>query len=617
MRILYNSKDTRFKKPFGTLTEGQRCSIEIHIPSSCRTVRVSLAFLKEDKSEYKSFAMSFSRSTDGYDIYSVDFSLPECGLFFYYFRITTVGESFSLYKEGYCMTNMEDGELWQLSVIPREFKVPKEYFGAIMYQIFPDRFNSKGKCDVSEKLRPFFVHGSKSDIPFYLPNEKGVVENSDFFGGNLRGIAEKLDYLKSLSVQVIYLNPIFKAYSNHRYDTADYMKIDEMLGTEEDFKTLCRMAHERGMKIILDGVFSHTGSNSRYFDKEGVFGGGACSDPMSPYREWYDFKSYPDSYASWWGIPTLPCVRELCESYLDFIIRGEDSVVAHWIRAGADGFRLDVADELPDEFIYALRKRLKEIKPSALLIGEVWEDASKKISYGKRRKYFTDGELDSVMNYPFRNAIIDYVVGVDRGEGIRDTVMTVAENYPAEVLHVLMNMLSTHDTERILSILSPEPPPSEKNKQAGYLMPDGARGEAYRRLRLAFFLQMTLPGMPSIYYGDEIGTEGLSDPFCRGFFDWSRVESSEHLRWFRRIARLRSQSVTLRLGDVVIENPREGVVRIERRYKGECVVAYLNTAEPFSFVREGEILFCEGASSNGEKYELARGAYALVRVCGE
>lgn len=617
MRILYDSKDTRFKKPFGTLTEGQSCSFNIHIPSSCQTVGVTLELLLEDESEYRSFAMTPSGANGGYDVYSASIALYERGLYFYYFRIRTKNESFALYKTGYGMTNMEEGELWQLSVIPGDFKVPEQYFGAIMYQIFPDRFNSFGECDVSEKLRPFSVHKSRSDTPHFLPNEKGVVENSDFFGGNLLGIAERLDYLKSLSVELIYLNPIFKAYSNHRYDTADYMKIDEMLGTEEDFKTLCRMAHERGIKVILDGVFSHTGSNSRYFDKDGVFGGGACSDRMSPYREWYDFKSYPDAYASWWGIPTLPCVRELSESYLDFIITGDDSVVAHWLRAGADGFRLDVADELPDEFISALRKRLKEIKPSALLIGEVWEDASNKISYGKRRKYFTDGELDSVMNYPFRNAIIDYVMGVEGGGGFCNTVMTVAENYPREVLSVLMNMLSTHDTERILSLLSPEPPPHGKCEQAGYRMTEGAREEAYRRLRIATFLQMTLPGMPSVYYGDEIGTEGLSDPFCRECFDWSRTESNDFLRWFRSLAEIRSQSATLRLGNVSVSNPSGGVIRLERRLGKELLIAYTNVGETFTFKQKGEALICENTVKLGEKYEMGYCAYALIRAIGE
>lgn len=611
MRILYNSKDAAHKLPFGTLTEGQTCSISVHIPRSCRTVSAFLVFLREEGSEHVRFAMERTDVTADYDIYSTRFSLDACALYFYYFRINTENESFALYREGYSDTNMEAGELWQLSVLPQAFHVPRDYLGAVMYQIFPDRFHAEGVCDTTGKLAPFWIHENKRDVPCYLPDADGVVRNCDFFGGNLAGIRARLSYLDELGVRVIYLNPIFKAYSNHRYDTADYHRIDELLGTEEDLRALCEAAHARGMRVILDGVFSHTGSNSRYFDKDGVFGEGAYQTPDSPYYSWYSFERYPDVYTSWWGIGTLPCVNEMDKGYRDFVIEGEDSVVAHWVRAGVDGFRLDVADELPDDFIAAFRRRLKELKPDALLIGEVWEDASNKISYGERRRYFTGGELDSVMNYPFRNAILDYIRQEDKGERLCQTVMTIAENYPREVLHALMNMLSTHDTPRVLSLLSPCPAPEEKEARAVFRMSKAALHEALMRLRAATFLQFVLPGMPCIYYGDEIGTEGFGDPFCRSYFDWERVQGNALHDFYVRVSAMRNTYEPLRTGEVRVSCNGRGGVTVERVSASGTCRAHINTGAPAAFDLSGRVLLCERATNGEGKVLLDTYGFAL------
>ncbi len=614
MRILYDSKDPKHKLPFGTLTEGQSCNIAVHIPKSCETVAASLLLLREDKSEYARVCMEKTGSDGDYDIYGCRFALAVCELYFYYFRITTKHESFALYREGYDRTNMEAGELWQLSCVPADFHVPREFCGAVMYQIFPDRFHRVGRCDTKGKLLPFWLHQDPRDVPCYLPDENGEVQNCDFFGGNLKGIKAKLDYLRDMGVRVIYLNPIFKAWSNHRYDTADYRRIDELLGTEADFKALCRAAHRRGMKIILDGVFSHTGSNSRYFDRNGVFGNGAYHCPDSPYRSWFDFTEYPHKYTSWWGIDTLPCVKELDPGFLDFIIEGEDSVIAHWLRAGADGFRLDVADELPDEFIAALRRRLKEVKPEALLIGEVWEDASNKISYGRRRRYFTGGELDSVMNYPFRTAVIDYVTGKDDGKGLARCVMSVAENYPAEVLHTLMNMLSTHDTPRVLSLLSPGAAPTERARQAGYRMSGEELEVALARLRAASFLQFVLPGMPCVFYGDEIGTEGFGDPFCRSYFDWSRQKGNPLQAFFAQLGAMRNENQALRQGNVLAHCDQAGLVCIERSEEGVILRALVNTAAPVTLTVTGKVLLGERAEQAGNTVRLDSYGFLLEEI---
>lgn len=576
MRILYDSKNSEYKSVFGPLRESQSCTFTIKIPSECKTKGVQLVFVNEDMSLFAEYHMRYAETKSYYDVYTRTLSLCERGLYFYKFFIETENSSFSLYKEGYDMTNMEEGDWWQLSCIPDDFKVDEKYFGKPIYQIFPDRFNKDGNCDLTNKLTPFALHTDISEPPEYRPNSQGEILNCDFYGGNLKGITSKLDYLASLGVAVIYLNPIFKAYSNHRYDTCDYKTIDEMLGNENDFKELCSKAHSLGMSIILDGVFSHTGSDSIYFDKKHRFGNGAYSFPESPYRDWYDFQQYPDKYTSWWGIETLPCVNELSESYIDYIIDAEDSVIAHWLRAGADGFRLDVADELPDVFIKKIRNKIKSIKPDALLIGEVWEDASNKVSYSVRRKYFSDGELDSVMNYPFRNALIAYINGIDDGTGLRNTVMTIAENYPSDVLHCLMNFLSTHDTERITTLFGAHPPMS-RDEKAVYKMPSEIMDTAITKLKAAVMLQFLLPGMPSIYYGDEIATEGFEDPFCRTYFDWSKVnDDNAILSFYRNISCYRRFHSALLLGNVDIKLLSPGSVLLLREYNGEKVKAYFN-----------------------------------------
>lgn len=588
MRILYDSKSLVYKRPFGTLSEGEKCEISIDIPKHCKTKEVYIEFFKEQEKAFE-FALSDKMElSENYERWSGNFCLTAPDLYFYRFFIKTQESDFPLYKEGFCDTNIWKGDFWQLTCTPKEYGVPKEFFGRVMYQIFPDRFYKKGEVNLEGKLEPFYIHKSQKDIPDFRPNEMGEVLNCDFFGGNLNGIKAKLPYLKSLGVSVIYLNPIFKAYSNHRYDTADYKKIDEMLGTKRDFKSLCKRAHRLGIKIILDGVFSHTGSRSIYFES-------AVNDADSPYREWFDFKNYPTDYTSWWGIKTLPCVNEMNDKFQNYIYGDEDSVIAHWLKLGADGFRLDVADELPDEFIAGLRKRLKEINPKALLIGEVWEDASNKISYDKRRRYFSGGELDSVMNYPFRNAILDFVLGNDNGESLRRTVLTICENYPRDTLNVLMNFLSTHDTQRALTVLSGVPVPQTKEQRAQFGLTTEQLDLAEKRLIAAAFLQFVLPGMPSIYYGDEIGTEGFEDPFCRTFFDWEKEKSSQIKRFFQKLCRLRNKSDALKTGETHIECICEGIIKIIRESEDKRAEAIINCSQTdYDIGAERGLLLCEG-----------------------
>ena len=562
MRILFNSLESIYKTPFGTVTPGQECHMQLAIPASCQTRQVWLCLEQENGTPAFDVPFSLSKTEGPYEWYGGTLRLQTCGLYFYYFRIQTANECFSLLQQGE-QTNMEAGDKWQISCVSQEFPGPDYARGAVMYQIFPDRFYQVGQPDLSEKLTPYWIHADQKEEPEFRPNEHGEVLNCDFYGGNFAGMMAKLPYLRELGVEILYLNPIFKAYSNHRYDTCDYRQPDPMLGTTEEFSELCRQAHALGMHVVLDGVFSHTGSDSVYFDRKHRFGGGACEGPQSRYYGWYSFQHFPDQYTSWWGIDTLPCVNELNPDYLRYIIDDEDSVVAHWLRLGADGFRLDVVDELPDEFVLRLKRRIRQVKPDALLIGEVWEDASNKIAYDQRRRYFVDGELDSVMNYPWRNAILQFCLGHDDGNGLRQTVLRIAENYPKDVLDCTMNLLGTHDTPRILTLLGGVCPGS-KEEQSRYWLTPQQREVALQRLKLAVFLEFTLPGMACIYYGDEAGMEGCADPFNRRFFPWDGADQAL-TEYFRQLAQLKNREPALRRGTIEAFSASNGRICFQRR----------------------------------------------------
>jgi len=554
MRILFDSQETRYKEPFGTLVPGQPCTLRVQIPVSVGAIHTECVLEPADGPVCMQVGMNKAHTDGDYDIWVASFSLDKPGLYFYYFCIYKPNGMFRLFKQGQD-TNMEAGDRWQVTCTPGDFTTPDWGKGAIIYQIFPDRFCKAGDVDLTEKLRPYTLHKDWMDEVHWQPDENGIIQNNDFFGGNFRGISEKIDYIASFGTSILYLNPICKSFSNHRYDTADYKTPDPMLGTVQDFQAMCQAAHDKGIKVILDGVFSHTGSRSIYFQS-------ACASVDSPYFSWYTFDHYPDSYNSWWGFDTLPTVNKMDASFLRFIIDDEDSVVAHWLGLGADGFRLDVADELPDVFILRLKNRIRSIRPDALLMGEVWEDASNKIAYGIRRRYFVDGALDSVMNYPFRTAILDFIQGNDDGRQLKETVMTIAENYPPQVLACNMNLLGSHDTVRILTEL-------------------GDR----KKLMMAAFLQFTLPGSPSIYYGDEAGLQGQKDPFNRRTYPWGR-EDKNLMEHYRRLGAMRKQHLPLRLGNICFLEAEKGRLVFCREYGGKKVTVAINRADDTWNIRE-------------------------------
>ena len=466
--------------------------------------------------------------------FSITLRFLESGLYFYRFELDGRGFGCGAMRRG---EFSDVPNCWQITVFESDYKTPDWLKGGILYQIVPDRFYKSGEIPApAHKV----LRSDWGGIPNYRPNEYGKVLNNDFFGGNLNGIREKLPYLKELGVTAIYFNPIFEAYSNHRYDTGDYMKIDPLLGTNADFDRLIEEAKSYGIGVILDGVFNHTGDDSRYFNRYGRYPEvGAYQSTNSPYSDWYNFYSFPEGYDSWWGITTLPAVNEKSTSYQNFIL-GEGGVLKHWLKRGIMGWRLDVADEIPDFFLSMLRTSVKEENPNAVIIGEVWEDASNKVAYDVRRHYLQGRELDSVMNYPLKDAIINYAQ-TGNTTFLRETLFQLLDNYPQETLDCLMNILGTHDTSRILTVLGGQSL-SDKDEMASTQLDEAQRRWAKAKLKIASLLQFTLPGVPCIYYGDEIGMEGHQDPFCRRCYDWENPDE-EMRAHYRKLGEIREKQL--------------------------------------------------------------------------
>ena len=520
----FNSRLPRYKTPFGAIAAGTPVTLRLDVPGSFGYVDPHLVLTK-DREDPVHYRMEYTGQSDGVNHFAVTVTPTTSGLYFYYFDLYTDFRKICRGPgaEGRLTWVLEDS--WQLTVYEPDFQTPDWIKSGTMYQIFPDRFY-EGDPDKTMPFADRIYRADKEGEPYFWPTEQpeGYL-NMDYFGGDFLGIQKKLPYLKGLGVTCIYLNPIFEAHANHRYNTADYLKADPLLGTNEDFAALCKEASRQGIRIILDGVFSHTGSDSRYFNREGRYGpGGAYRDRHSPYRSWYDFDSgYACGYRSWWGFETLPEVEEESPSYIDFVC-GPGGVIDTWLGLGASGFRLDVADELPDDFIEKIRAAVKAHGADKLLIGEVWEDATTKEGWGRRRTYLRGHGLDTTMNYPFRNAAIDFVRGADAA-AVADAILSICENYPKPALDCAMNFLSTHDTERASPAIADEPTNGrDRFWQSGRRIPLSRMDDAVRRELLAYALLFTLPGVPCIYYGDEIAMQGYRDPFNRAYYDWNSTE---------------------------------------------------------------------------------------------
>ena len=544
-----------------------------------------------DGEDYHDTPLTFVKTQNGVDFYTLVLDTAalcgknESGLFYY--ELLLVRGYDTLFSQTPNNVDLaferESGSRFRLLVYKKDFSTPSWFAGGVMYHIFLDRF-CEGEGKVTPNRDAVINPDWQNGIPQYPRKNGDPIPNNVFFGGNLWGVIEKLDYLQSLGVTVLYLSPIFEAYSNHRYDTGDYEKIDAFLGGEEAFDKLIHEAHARGMRIVLDGVFNHTGDDSRYFNRRGTYKTvGAYQSQKSKFAKWYRFRDFPNDYECWWNIEILPRLdhtNKSCRRYFT----GDEGIIAEWTRRGVDGWRLDVADELSNEFLDELRHVVKKnTKNEGLIIGEVWENAADKIAYGNRRRYLSGDQLDSVMNYPFRNAILALLRDGD-AETFYHILTEIYASYPRSVSHSLMNLLGTHDTARILTLLGDggkgECLPNDT--LAHLSLTEKERKNALTLLKLASALQFTVFGVPSVYYGDEAGIEGYGDPFCRRPFPWGR-EDADLLSHYRALGRLRREHPALTRGEFrFVEHDATSFV-FERASNDERILVLANVGEERTF----------------------------------
>lgn len=581
MSSIFNSRNLAYKTPFGAVKTGENVILTLRVPVEygCQT---PFLFIKCDGETPQQIALSKEKVENDTDIFSLTYTPEKEGLYFYYFDLWVNYRKLFRGDHGACFETTEQGNWYQLTVYDPDFTTPDDVHGATMYQIFPDRFY-EGDPNKSHDLHERIYRKDKTKEPYFWPtNQENGYLTLDYFGGDLVGIEEKLPYIKSLGVNWLYLNPIFEAHSNHRYNTADYLKVDPYLGTNEDFAHLCETANSMGIKIILDGVFSHTGSDSVYFNKESRYPTvGAWQSENSLYRSWYIF--HPDgTYNSWWGFDTLPECNKHTLSFREFICE-KNGVIDTWLSLGASGFRLDVADELPDDFIVDIRTAIKSHGEENYLIGEVWEDATNKEAYGVLRKYFLGHELDGVMNYPFRTAILNFLKNPETAQDFSETIETICENYPAPALAAVTNHLGTHDTVRTITALSGEDPNGKGREwQSERILSPEMYQLGISRMKLAFVLQFTLPGVPCIYYGDEIAMQGYADPFNRAFFNWNSTED-RLVPLIKELSTLRASCPAFASGTLHFTHVENGVLayeRVSQDGKHKVAIAVNNSLAP-------------------------------------
>ncbi len=564
--------------PFGSIIE-----ITVEAPRKLGASAVVLRICKDGEGD-EDIPLLFRSTSDGIDIYTLALDTQklckklENGLFYYEFLFLRGFDT--LFTDTYNNVDFSLGERsagrFLLLIYEKDFHTPKWFHGRTMYHIFIDRF-FKGDGKVETRCDAVMNNDWENGIPQYPKKNGDVLSNNVFFGGNLFGVAQKLDYLKTLGVGVIYLSPIFTAYSNHKYDTGNYLEIDSGFGGEEAFDLLISEAKKRDIRIILDGVFNHTGDDSIYFDRYGKHGGnGAYINTNSPYRDWFNFKSYPNEYETWWGIKILPKLNSNNESCRDFFV-GKDGVVERYIERGISGWRLDVADELSDDFLDRLRETAKKASDGeAIVIGEVWENAAEKVAYGKRRRYLRGSQLDSVMNYPFRNGILAFVLQSD-AEFLADVLKAIYSTYPKCVCDSLMNILGTHDTERILTVLGEGKEGSEESNDvlAHKKLSAEEKEKAVKLLKIASSIQFTVYGVPSVFYGDEAGIEGYHDPFCRRTYPWGR-ENAELLEHYRALGDMRVNEAVLCDGEFYVEYANNAQIVYTRSSEKEKITVIAN-----------------------------------------
>ena len=559
-------------------SEGEAVTITASLPRGIFATEIRVLFFDGYNNEFLFSEKGLYIESDlKYDKFKFQTdSLKEIGLYFFFFEINADGLIYG-YKSknnilSFSFNSKNTEKRFQITVTKKE---NSEVIKGIMYHIFVDRFRrtentAPGKNGV-------LIEDWYSHITEYPEYPGAYLKNNTFFGGTLFGVTEKLDYLASLGVSIIYLSPIFESPSNHKYDTADYEKIDEGFGGENAFRELIEAAQKRNIRVILDGVFNDTGADSIYFNKYSKYDSvGAFQSKNSPYYNWYRFTEYPEKYECWWGIDILPRIFYDSGDAEKYFL-SKNGVIEKWMQKGILGFRLDVADELSDSFIEKIRNKISEYNKNALLYGEVWEDASNKIAYGVRKKYYLGNELSGVMNYPLRDGIIDYIRNKSC-EKLDYAINDVIFNMPKTIREKTMNILGSHDTPRIISALSRENAESKSNADLSTFKMSKPEYEiAKRRVLSAYTLLTFLPGIPTVYYGDEVGVEGYRDPFNRKSFPWG-LEDEEILNHFKVCGGLRKDD-TLFNGDLYTLFLDRDILIIERKKGNKRFILIINNSQ--------------------------------------
>lgn len=584
IQVIHDSQSLEFRKPFGAVEVGQKVKLSIIVDKEI-LVAVQLT-LFDGTTLSKGMKKEYLNS--GEFKYSVEIDTSDAlGLLEYYFILIDG------YDRLYYGNNDEHlggiGQIYNYNPVPYQVTIyeksyiPDWYKEGVVYQILIDRFcNGNEDNAINSPKENSFIYGKWDDSPMYIKDNMGRIARWDFYGGNIKGIIKKLDYIKSLGANIIQLSPVFKSSSCHKYDTGNYEFIDEMFGTNDEFKELCEIAESKGIKIILEAVLSYTSSDSKYFNKLGNYDDiGAYNSPNSKYYDWYKFVKYPYQYESWWGINERPNIKVMEKSYINYIIKSKNSIIKKWMDVGVSGWRLNVIDELPDEFIELIRKRMQVINKETVLLGDIWDDASNKVSYSKRRKYLQGNEVQAVTNYPLRESLINFTKGYISSHRLKQKVMSLYENYPRESFYGNINIAGTNDTERILTVLD----------------------ENIELLRLLVVIQFTLPGVPLIYYGDETGLKGGKEPDNRRSYPWGN-ENKNIIEFYKEIANIRNNENGLKKGDINIYETHSDVFAFERNYENEKVVVLVNVSKEQKIIKDINLSGCYFNLFNvSEKYK--------------
>lgn len=545
--VIFNSQELEYKNPFGAIQSDETIQFNIKANELC-----DVKIVIKTENGLEEFYLENTDENDNYFTYSIELdAFNYIGPIFYYFVFKKDNETFYY-------TNNEDllggeGKLYAENpnlyyhtyVYDLKYEVPEWFKTGIVYHIFVDRFNNDD-CSLENV-------------------NKDLVE---VYGGNLRGIIDKLDYLKDLGVSTILLSPIFESKSHHKYDIGDYKKIADDFGDLATFKELIFEIKKRNMYVILDGVFNHTGSDSKYFNKNDNYDSlGAYQSKDSKYYDWYIFNDYPDNYDCWQGIDTLPELNQSNKDMLNYFLFDEKSIVNYWMDLGIDGWRLDAADLLSDEFLNKFYNVVKKKNPDSVIIGELWEDVTnfRFHSEDEFHKYVCGCELESIIDYPMHGLMLEYSKGDYSPQRFKRGFYSLAENYPNEYFYSLLNFLSTHDIERVFYLL-------EGN---------------FDFIKLAIVLSLTLPGVPLIYYGDEAGLDGGNDPDNRRPFPWNNI-NKEIYNHYRNLCKIRNSYDAFKKGSIFfVEN--QDLLIYRRSYNGENIYVFLNNSSANEFIIKEDI----------------------------